>query len=479
LPHAQLASPVLHLQQTLGNGRVASLIQAKRVTADGKIRSLGLEPSATAIAARDENLPEEGIAPRKAGVQPFKIQRKDTCSNSSSDEAIWAGQNEGKVFKSGDKSTEPNEVILWNYCVSEKTLREKHRDSLKQEIPRWKKLFIGDSKSPATRSDLRINIQGTASSSGNKDANEKIALDRAQAAKEFLEGEGIPGAFIIVKGVGSKLPLADETSPENMARNRRIEVSLFTPTVTADISGALVAANVNRISIGKQSGSVPPPAFNKSTNAFSRVNPAMVASADVDLVGFAGDSIGFYQLLTGDERIGLYVSKQDGSELLLDYGRCNTILPCRDVEDATSMYSVDSKSLFLTNTGSASGTVGTSDRPGTVFPIRYPDPTKGPFKLSRYFWKMDFDLILGIRSLGLFMPLQSATWSLAAAEDVDVDKKTTTGLSPISVHQSFSPASAAGKKGELDAAFGGPTCRLMARSREVSPAELPCRPAEK
>lgn len=184
-------------------------------------------------------------------------------------------------------------------------------------------------------------------------------------------------------------------------------------------------------------------------------------------------------MLTVDERIGLYVSEQDGSELLLDYGRCNTVLPCRDVEDAASMYSVDSKSLFLANTGSASGTVGTSDRPGTVFPIRYPDPTKGPFKLSRYFWKMDFDLILGIRSLGLFMPLQSATWSLAAAEDVDVDKKTTTGLSPISVHQSFSPASAAGKKGELDAAFAGPTCRLMARSREVSPAELPCRPVEK
>ena len=106
--------------------------------------------------------------------------------------------------------------------------------------------------------------------------------------------------------------------------------------MTADISGALVAANVNRISIGKQAAAVPPASFNKSTNAFSRVNPAMVASADVDLVGFAGDSIGFYQLLTGDERIGLYVSEQDGSELLLDYGRCNTVLPCRDVLDATT-----------------------------------------------------------------------------------------------------------------------------------------------
>ena len=59
---------------------------------------------------------------------------------------------------------------------------------------------------------------------------------------------------------------------------------------------------------------------------------------------------------------------------------------------------------------------------------------------------MDFDLILGIRSSGLFMPLQSAAWSLAAAENVDVEKKTTTGLSPVSVHQPFSSATTAGKR---------------------------------
>jgi hypothetical protein len=103
---------------------------------------------------------------------------------------------------------------------------------------------------------------------------------------------------------------------------------------------------------------------------------------------------------------------------------------------------------------------------------------QGPFVLSRYFWKMDFDLILGVRSGSLFMPLQSAAWSLAAAENVDVAKQTTAGMAPISVHQSFAPASAAGKKNEMDKAFANQTCRLMARSREVAPEELPCRPVE-
>ncbi|MBA2658532.1 MAG: OmpA family protein [Nitrosospira sp.] len=276
------------------------------------------------------------------------------------------------MFKSGDNPKEPTEAILWNFCVGKNQLREQHKLNLKQDTPRWKGLLVGTAKSPAARSDLRIKIKGTASGSGNKSGNENIALDRAQALKSFLESEGIPGSFITIEGVGSSLPLADETSPENMARNRRVEFFFFTPTVTADITGALVAANVNKISIGKPSAALPPPTFRKSANMFSRVHFAMTASADVDLVGFSGDSIGFYQLLTGDQRIALYTSEKDGSELLLDYGRCNTVLPCRDVLDATSSFSIDNRSLVLPSTGSVSGTVRISTGPERSFPSGIP-----------------------------------------------------------------------------------------------------------
>jgi len=139
---------------------------------------------------------------------------------------------------------------------------------------------------------------------------------------------------------------------------------------------------------------------------------------------------------------------------------------------------IDNRSLVLASTGSVRGTVRISDRPGTGFPLRYPDPVQGPFVLPRYFWKMDFDLILGVRSSSLFMPLRSAVWNLAAAETVDVAKQTTSGMAPISVHQPFATVTAADKKDEMDNAFTGPTCRLMARSREIAPEEPPCRPVE-
>jgi outer membrane protein OmpA-like peptidoglycan-associated protein len=492
-------SAVLRLQRILGNQRVARMMQAGNITATGEIKEISRKAATgmaseqyeqevhhsavdTSNTAARPDIPGHaavrGLVPMDQHTALRKIQRKDTCLDSSSDEARWAGQNEGKIFKSGDNPKEPTEAILWNFCVGESQLREQHRLSLKQDAARWKGLLVGTGKTPATRPDLRIKVQGTASASGSKAGNEKIALDRAQALKSFLESEGIPGSFINIEGLGSKLPLADETSAENMARNRRVELFFFTPTVTADITGALVAATVNKISIGKPSGGVPPPSFRKSANMFSRVHFAMTASADVELTGFSGDSIGFYQLLTGDQRMALYTSEKDGSELLLDYGRCNTVLPCRDVLDATSSFSIDDRSLVLASTGSASGTVRISDRPGTGFPMRYPDPVRGPFVLSRYFWKMDFDLILGVRSGSLFMPLQAAAWSLAAAENVDVAKQTTAGMAPVSVHQSFAPVSAAGKKNEMDKAFASQTCRLMARSREVAPEELPCRPIE-
>ena len=349
LAHAQPVSPVLQLQRTLGNSRVTKLLRANALAADGKIRRAQPALSAATTAVQYENLSGGKRQPPSYPrvIQPFKIQRKDTCSDSSSDEARWAGQNEGKVFKSGDKSSEPNEVILWNYCVGEKTLREKHRDSLKQETPRWKKLVVGDSKSPATRSDLRINIQGTASLSGNKDANEKIAMERAQAVKEFLEGEGIPGSFIITKGAGSQLPLADETSPENMARNRRIELTLFTPTVTADISALRSPRMLTGSALANRRLLFHPPPLTKALTRFQGLilpwlrQPMLISS------GSQATRSDFISCSPGTEPIGLYVSEQDGSELLLDYGRCNTVLPCRDVLDATSLYSETAKVCFL------------------------------------------------------------------------------------------------------------------------------------
>lgn len=415
---------------------------------------------------------------RTHGVTAPQLQ--NDCKSSNTPEEKFANQNPGKVFGVEDRvgnTAESNELTLWNFCAGESRLRSAHVKRLKEAAARWKKMLVsGSGTNASARDDIKIRIVGTASSSGTKASNDQLALDRANAVKDFLKGEGLLDKSLIVEGVGSSKPLADDTSPENMARNRRVDVFMFVPTPTVS-SNPLVAVNVQNLKIGKQQRPVPPPRFDVAQNKFIRVVPAMIASADVDITGFQGAGVGFLQFLVADSRLAQYESTIDKSTLLLDYGRCNTTLPCRDVETATSLFSIDSRSLTLKKTGSESGTVGISDRPGNVFPLRYPNPKSGPFVLNSYFWSMEFDLVLGVRDFGAFMPLQSAHWGLAASEDVNVSARTTSGMGVASVHGSFQPGGPANVP-SIEAAMSGPTCRMLARSREVVPEELPCRPAE-
>jgi outer membrane protein OmpA-like peptidoglycan-associated protein len=412
-------------------------------------------------------------------------QTQHDCSGDQTPEAQWADQHPGKTFgvedfQSGRPGADPsNEFILWNFCVGESTLRREHRVRLGEAAVRWKKILVtGSGPGKPPRSDVKIKVVGAASASGSKATNDQIALDRADAVKDFLVANGIPESAVLVATQGAERPLADEPSPENMARNRRVEISLFTATRAVDRPPPFVDADVRNLKIEKQPKALPPPEFstNPSTNSFSRVIFAMQASADTTLVGFGGAAVGFLQFLTKSIRMALYRSSVDGSELILDYGRCIAV-PCRDVETALSLFSIDSLSLTLPSTGGVSGKVAIRDRPGTVFPLRYPDAKTGPFTLARYVWSMEFDVVLGIRDVGLFVPLQSAHWGLFAAEDVDVAGRKTSGLAPVAVHGAFAPGGPQSVP-SIEEAMAGPTCRLMARSMETVPQESPCRPHE-
>ena len=401
------------------------------------------------------------------------LVQKKGCGFTATDEGLWAHQHPGKVFSSGDNAKEPNEFIFWNFCVGDVELRDEHKTALLAEMARWNKLM---NATTATRGDLKINITGTASSSGNAALNTLLANGRADKVKDFLVANGIPANIIDTSGSGSAPALANGGTPEDEARNRRVELFLFAPTQTGNITGALVAANVNNLTIGRIAKD-PAPVFDVSKNLFARRLLAMKASADVDFTGFQGDRIGMIQFLTFDSRNAQYRSPQ-GEELTLDFERCFTQLPCRDVADATSLFSFDDETLVLKNTSTQSGKVTMHDAPGTGYPLKYPDKNKGPFVLQRYSWTMGFDLILGIRAASLFMPLQAVAWGLGSTEDVDVKNKKTSGLGPFVVHGNWAPATAAAKKAEVDTAMSGKTCRLLARSIENLPNERPCKPDE-
>ncbi|SEW51368.1 OmpA family protein [Chitinophaga arvensicola] len=396
--------------------------------------------------------------------QPADTKAKDTanaavadaCKSDKTPEAKWASDNPGKIFGVEDTSAgkaSSNELIFWNYCVGETDMRDAHRQRLNEVGDRWVELLKKDSS-------LQVKLQGAASTSGNADSNKALAGQRAAVIRDFLIAKKIPANRIVIDSTTSPRSLAPETSPENQARNRRVELFLFRPTPVVSKLPPWVDVDVQNLIIKQQGIPTPKPTFNEADNFFARTHFSMAASADITLTSLGGTGVGFTQILTRDTLMAQY-SDNAGRTMLLDYANCN-LLPCKDLENATSGFAIDGLSMFNSGPGTTKGKIGLRDRPGAVFPLHYPDAKKGPFHLTHYFWLMNFAVVLGVREMGAFIPLNHAFWSVTGSENVDIKKKQTSGLAPISIIGDWQPGMAPGL--DLEAIYGGPTCRYVRRS---------------
>lgn len=85
-------------------------------------------------------------------------------------------------------------------------------DSLAQFLSEEKKYFI--------------TITGHTDNSGDEIKNQKLSKDRAEAVARYLISKGINPDRIHSEGKGSAVPVADNETPEERARNRRVEYTL-------------------------------------------------------------------------------------------------------------------------------------------------------------------------------------------------------------------------------------------------------------
>jgi outer membrane protein OmpA-like peptidoglycan-associated protein len=73
--------------------------------------------------------------------------------------------------------------------------------------------------------DFRFYIYGHTCDLGGPEANERLGMERAKNARDYMVSKGIEESRIL--GIGSKLdtePLIPNTSEENRAMNRRVEI---------------------------------------------------------------------------------------------------------------------------------------------------------------------------------------------------------------------------------------------------------------
>jgi OOP family OmpA-OmpF porin len=70
---------------------------------------------------------------------------------------------------------------------------------------------------------ISVNIEGHTDSIGTDAYNQSLSQRRAQAVKDFLVARGIAASRLSVIGHGESSPIADNSTREGRARNRRVE----------------------------------------------------------------------------------------------------------------------------------------------------------------------------------------------------------------------------------------------------------------
>ncbi len=79
--------------------------------------------------------------------------------------------------------------------------------------------------------DLNTRIEGHTDSTGSYGYNMSLSEARASSVRDFLFEQGIKGDRMTVEGYGPDRPIADNTSNEGRAKNRRVEIVIAEGTI--------------------------------------------------------------------------------------------------------------------------------------------------------------------------------------------------------------------------------------------------------
>jgi outer membrane protein OmpA-like peptidoglycan-associated protein len=72
--------------------------------------------------------------------------------------------------------------------------------------------------------DTDVAIFGHTDSTGSRDINERLSLDRANSVQGFILSKGVSTARMTTKGLASDQPVASNDTAEGRAQNRRVEI---------------------------------------------------------------------------------------------------------------------------------------------------------------------------------------------------------------------------------------------------------------
>jgi outer membrane protein OmpA-like peptidoglycan-associated protein len=85
--------------------------------------------------------------------------------------------------------------------------------------------------------DSLIDVYGHTDSTGSDMYNQTLSENRARTVADYLTTHGVAAARVRSKGFGETMPVADNTTEEGRAKNRRVEVKIV-PITQEDVQAA-------------------------------------------------------------------------------------------------------------------------------------------------------------------------------------------------------------------------------------------------
>ncbi|MEE4165573.1 MAG: OmpA family protein, partial [Desulfocapsaceae bacterium] len=79
------------------------------------------------------------------------------------------------------------------------------------------------------RTDVSLKISGYTDSAGSVEYNNQLSLIRANMVKSYLLGLGVQADRMDVHGLGSRSPVAENTTEQGRRLNRRVEIEVVAP----------------------------------------------------------------------------------------------------------------------------------------------------------------------------------------------------------------------------------------------------------
>jgi outer membrane protein OmpA-like peptidoglycan-associated protein len=95
--------------------------------------------------------------------------------------------------------------------------------------------------------NMDLMIKGHADNTGSAAINEQLSSGRAIAVRNYLIGKGIAENRLQARGFGSSNPIADNSTTEGRAKNRRVEMEILRNETVQTVQDLIVLRNGQRI----------------------------------------------------------------------------------------------------------------------------------------------------------------------------------------------------------------------------------------